>query len=306
MRPTKLFHQITIFPGIVNWTTIIAICEWPHSSRMILPKLREGTEETVEKFLAEKLRKIGANGYVLGVSGGIDSAVVLRLCTRAVGKKKVLALLMPEKESSKDDLVDGKSLCEAEGVSYKVIDITGPVEAFKKVIGKKLDKKTVANIKARCRMVVLYHHASTESRLVVGTSNKSELLMGYFTKFGDGAADLEPIGDLYKTEVRELARDMGLPKKIIAKTPSAGLWKGQTDEGEMGITYEKLDAILLGIELGLDEKGIAQRAETTRKEVERISMIVRMSSHKRKFQPAPKIGYRTPGLDWREGDEDIA
>jgi NAD+ synthase len=273
---------------------------------MILPKLREGTEETVEKFLAEKLRKIGANGYVLGVSGGIDSAVVLRLCVRAVGKKKVLALLMPEKESSKDDLADGKSLCEAEGVSYKVVDITGPVEAFKKVIGKKLDRKAVANIKARCRMIVLYQHASTEGRLVAGTSNKSELLMGYFTKFGDGAADLEPIGDLYKTEVRELARNMGLPKKTIAKAPSAGLWKGQTDEGEMGITYERLDAILLGIELGLDEKEIAQRAETSRKEVERISMIVRMSSHKRKFQPAPKIGYRTPGLDWREGDEDIA
>ena len=138
---------------------------------MILPKLREGTEETIEKFLAEKLRKIGANGYVLGVSGGIDSAVVLRLCARAVGKKKVLALLMPEKESSKDDLVDGKSLCESEGVSYNVIDITGPVAAFKKVIGKKLERKAVANIKARCRMVVLYHHASTDNRLVVGTSN---------------------------------------------------------------------------------------------------------------------------------------
>lgn len=271
---------------------------------MILPKLRQGTEETIEKFLAEKLRKIGASGYVLGVSGGIDSAVVLRLCARAVGKKKVLALLMPEKESSKDDLSDGKSLCEAEGVSYKVVNITGPVEAFRKIVGKS-DKKTLANIKARCRMVALYHHASTEGRLVVGTSNKSEILMGYFTKFGDGAADLEPIGDLYKTEVRELARNMGLPKKIMAKAPSAGLWKGQTDEGELGITYERLDAILLGIELGLDEKEIALRAETSRKEVERISMMVRMSSHKRKFQPAPKIGYRTPGLDWREGDEDI-
>jgi NAD+ synthase len=206
---------------------------------MILPKLREGTEETVEKFLTEKLRKIGANGYVLGVSGGIDSAVVLRLCARAVGKKKVLALLMPEKESSKDDLTDGKSLCEAEGVSYKVIDITGPVEAFKKVTAKKLDRKAVANIKARCRMVVLYHHASTERRLVVGTSNKSEILMGYFTKFGDGAADLEPIGDLYKTEVRELARDMGLPKKVIAKAPSAGLWKRSSWESNSVSTRKR-------------------------------------------------------------------
>ena len=272
---------------------------------MILPKLKEGTEETIEKFLAEKLRKIGARGYVLGVSGGLDSAVVMRLCARAVGKDKLLALLMPEKDSNKDDLTDGKMLCEEEGVRYKVVDISSAVEAFKKAVDGKPDKKASANIKARCRMVVLYHFASTEHMLVAGTSNKSEMLMGYFTKFGDGGADLEPIGDLYKTEVRELARLMGLPKRVISKAPTAGLWKGQTDEGEMGITYDRLDAILLGIELGLDEKEIAMRAEATRKEVERISMAVRMSSHKRKFQPAPKIGYRTPGLDWREGDEDL-
>ncbi len=272
---------------------------------MILPKLKEGTEETIEKFLAEKLRKIGAKGYVLGVSGGIDSAVVMRLCARAVGKEKLLALLMPERDSSKDDLSDGKMLCDEEGVDYKVVDITRAVETFKKAVGGKPDKKATANIKARCRMIVLYHFASTDHMLVAGTSNKSEMLMGYFTKFGDGGADLEPIGDLYKTEVRELARQLGLPKRIISKAPTAGLWKGQTDEGEMGITYDKLDAILLGIELGLDEKEIALRAETTRKEVERISLAVRTSSHKRKFPPAPKIGYRTPGLDWREGDEDL-
>ncbi len=273
---------------------------------MILPKLREGTEETIEKFLAEKLRKIGAKGFVLGVSGGIDSATVLALCARAVGKDRVLALLMPEKGSSKEDLADGKTLCASEGVDYKIVDITGPVEAFKKAVKGNPDKRSVANIKARCRMIALYHHASAEGRLVVGTSNKSEILMGYFTKFGDGGADLEPIGDLYKTEVRELARHMGIPKRIIEKAPSAGLWKDQTDEGEMGITYDRLDAILLGIELGLDEKEIARRAESSRKEVERISRTVRLSSHKRKFSPAPKIGYRTPGLDWREGDEDIA
>lgn len=286
--------------------TITAISRGPHSSRMILPKLRDGTEETIEKFLAEKLRKIGAKGFVLGVSGGIDSATTLTLCARAVGKEKVLALLMPEKGSSKQDLADGKLLCEFERVKYKIVDITDPVEAFKKTVGGRQDRRLLANIKARCRMIALYHYACTYGRLVVGTSNKSEILTGYFTKFGDGGADLEPIGDLYKTEVRELARKMGIPKKIIEKAPSAGLWKGQTDEEEMGITYDRLDAILLGIELGLDVKEIALRSESSRKEVERISRTVRLSSHKRKFQPAPKIGYRTPGLDWREGDEDIA
>ena len=272
---------------------------------MILPKLKEGTEQVIEKFLSEKLRKIGAKGLVLGVSGGLDSAVCLRLCTRAVGKNKVLALLMPEKDSPKDDLRDSKELCKIEGVRFEVVDITRAIKAVRESIKGKVDKKSLANIKARCRMIVLYHYANTESRLVVGTSNKSELLIGYFTKFGDGGADIEPIGDLYKTEVRQLAREVGVSEKIIKKTPTAGLWKGQTDEGEMGIKYETLDAILSGIELGLDEKLIAERAEVSSREVQRVSRTVRLSSHKRKFQPAAKVGFRTPGLDWREGDEDI-
>ena len=272
---------------------------------MIFPKLREGTEQTIEKFLAEKLRKVGAKGFVLGVSGGIDSAVVLRLCVRAVSADKVLGLMMPEKDSPREDIVDAKELCDHEKVKSKVVDITEPVAAFRKAVGGTVDRLSLANIKARCRMTVLYHFANSERRLVVGTSNKSEMLMGYFTKFGDGGADLEPIGDIYKTEVRQLARELDIPEKIIKKAPSAGLWKGQTDEGEMGIAYERLDAILLGLELGLGEKETAERAETTAKEVARIANTVRLTSHKRKFQPAAKIGFRTPGLDWREGDEDI-
>jgi NAD+ synthase len=272
---------------------------------MILPTLKDGTEEVVEKFLAEKLRKVGAKGFVLGVSGGVDSAVVLKLCVRAAGKDKVLALMMPEKDSPKEDLEDGKDLCELNGVEYKVIDITDTVAACVKAIKGEVDRASLANIKARCRMILLYHYANTGRLLVVGTSNKSELLVGYFTKHGDGAADLEPIGDLYKTEVRELARKMDVPDRIIRKAPSAGLWKGQTDEGDMGITYERLDAILLGIELGLDDKEIAARAETTLKEVSRIDRMVKSTSHKRKSPPVVKLGFRTPGLDWREGDEDV-
>ena len=272
---------------------------------MILPRLKDCTEEIVEKFLAEKLRKAGARGFVLGVSGGLDSAIVLRMCVRSVGRDKVLALMMPEKDSPKEDLEDGKDLCELEGVRYKVIDITGAVSACVKSIKGKVDRGSMANIKARCRMILLYHYANTDRLLVVGTSNKSEMMVGYFTKYGDGAADLEPIGDLYKTEVKELARRMKIPDRIIRKSPSAGLWRGQTDEGEMGIKYERLDAILLGIELGLADKEIAARAETTVKEVSRIAGMVRSTSHKRKTPPVVKLGFRTPGLDWREGDEDV-
>jgi len=272
---------------------------------MMLPKLKDGTNKVIEHFLAEKLRKTGAKGYVLGVSGGIDSAVVLRLAVNAVGKDRVLGLLMPEKDSPEEDMEDAEELCEAVGVRYEIIDISDAVDAFRKAVGGKPDRMALANIKARCRMIHLYHRAGTESRLVLGTSNKSEMLVGYFTKHGDGGADLEPIGDLYKTEVRGLAQVLGIPEKIIKKAPSAGLWEGQTDEGEMGITYERLDAILFGLEQGIPEQDVAKRADASAREVERISKMIRLSAHKRKFPAVAKVGLRTPGLDWRDGDEDI-
>jgi NAD+ synthase len=272
---------------------------------MTLPKLKDGTDLVLRRFLSEKLRKAGAKGYVLGVSGGIDSAVVLKLAVESVGAKKVMALIMPERDSPSKDMEDARELCNALKVSFREIDITEMVDAFRETVDGRPSKMALANAKARCRMILLYHFAGTERRLVLGTSNKSELLVGYFTKYGDGGADLEPIGDLYKTEVRELARIIGIPDGIVSKAPSAGLWKGQTDEEEMGITYDKLDAILSGVERGLDDKAIASEAGTSIKEVERIVSMVRLSSHKRKLPPVAKVGLRTPGLDWREGDEDV-
>lgn len=272
---------------------------------MTPPKLKEGTDKVIARFLSEKLRKTGMKGFVLGVSGGIDSAVVLKLAVNAVGRDRVTAVTMPEKDSPGQDIEDAGELCRSEGVEHITADITGVVDAFGKALGGRVDRMALANVKARCRMVVLYHHAATRSQLVLGTSNKSELLMGYFTKYGDGGADLEPIGDLYKTEVRELAHVLRIPARIIEKAPSAGLWKGQTDEEEMGITYERLDSILSGLELGLPEEDISRRAGAPMEEVERISRKVRLSAHKRKFPPVAKIGLRTPGLDWREGDEDV-
>ena len=129
---------------------------------------------------------------------------------------------MPERDSPKEDSGDATQLCETEGVRYEILDISDAVEAFRKTIGSRADRMALANVKARCRMILLYHHAAAESRLVLGTSNKSELLVGYFTKHGDGGADLEPIGDLYKTEVRELARRLGIPAKIIKTRPPVG------------------------------------------------------------------------------------
>lgn len=272
---------------------------------MKAPALKDGTEKIIEHFLAEKLRKTKANGYTLGVSGGIDSAVVLRLATRAVGKDRVLGLIMPEKDSPSEDVEDAKMICDLDGVKYESIDISTVVESFSRTIGRDLDQRGLGNVKARSRMILLYERAGRDGRLVLGTSNKSELLTGYFTKYGDGGADLEPIGDLYKTEVRQLARKLGIPDKIIEKTPSAGLWRGQTDEEEIGMDYADLDMVLLAIELGLDVKTAAERTGIPEEGVQRVADLVRASSHKRKFPPVVKIGLRTPGFDWREGDEDF-
>ncbi len=271
---------------------------------MTAPTLKNGTDRIIEHFIAEKLRKTRAKGYVIGVSGGIDSAVVLRLAVRAVGKEKVLGLIMPEKDSSKGDLDDANMLCDLEGIQHRTIDISDAVESFSRAVGAKTDRRGLANIKARCRMILLYHLAGRDERLVLGTGNKSEMLIGYFTKYGDGGADLEPIGDLYKTEVRQLAKVLGIPEKIIDKAPSAGLWPGQTDEEEIGMSYEDLDSVLLTIELALDSDVAVERTGISKDEIDRIAEMVRSSSHKRKVPAVVKIGLRTPGLDWREGDED--
>src|SRR6266704_2743434 len=156
------------------------------------------------------------------------------------------------------------------------------------------------NLRARARMIVLYFIANTEGRIVMGTGNKSELLTGYFTLFGDGAADFLPIGDLYKTQVREMARYLALPPEIVEKVPTAGLWPGQTDEGELGISYDELDRILLGIELQLEPEAIAQKAGVPLDHIAYVQKLVTSTVHKRKMPLIPKVGARTIGLDWRE------
>jgi NAD+ synthase len=157
----------------------------------------------------------------------------------------------------------------------------------------------LGNAKARSRMMVLYAEAQSRGFLVCGTGNKSELLTGYFTKHGDGGVDLQPIGDLYKTQVQELGRHLGVPKPILSKPPSAGLFKGQTDEGEMGITYRDLDAILRGMELNHALPVIVRKTGLDASLVRKVEAMVRTTEHKRRLALIPKIGARTVGIDWR-------
>ena len=266
----------------------------------LVPKFREDHVALIEAFIAHHFATSGRKGVVLGLSGGVDSALVARLCADAIGAEKVLALGLPEGKGGKD-LADAHRYAAELEIAFRVVDIAPLVAPFEATLKpKKADRIARGNLRARARMVVLYFVANTEDRLVMGTGNKSELLCGYFTRWGDGGVDFLPIGDLYKTQVREMARRLGIPRTIVDKVPTAGLWPGQTDEGELGITYDDLDRILLGIELQMDADAIAEKTGVRIGEVRRIEALVTATAFKRKPPLIPKVGVRTVGLDWRE------
>lgn len=256
-------------------------------------------EATITAFIRRHVEAAGAKGVVLGMSGGLDSAVVGALCARALGKSKVLAVTMPAPDSDPRDARHAELVCKAIGLKLATRPIGPIADGVLRALGTSPPPHALANAKSRARMILLYATAQTKGLLVCGTGNKSELLTGYFTKWGDGGVDLQPIGDLYKTQVRELARHLGIPKPIIAKPPSAGLRKGQTDEGDLGVTYGELDAILKGIELNHSLAAVARKTGLPMAKVEKVHQLVRRSEHKRHLPIVPKIGARTVGIDWR-------
>lgn len=241
------------------------------------------------------------NGVIVGMSGGLDSSVVAKLAADSLGPDRVFAVLMPEASTPDENMQDAEEMVAEWGIKIRKIDILEAVGTFGKTLACE-EREDLGNVKSRIRMMVLYHFAKAEKLLVLGTSNKSELLTGYFTKWGDGASDLCPIGDLYKTQVRKLAGKIGIPKKIIERTPSGDLWDGQTDENELGIDYETMDRILLGIELGMGDADIIRSAEVSNAQMAHVRELVRKSVHKRRLGLIPKLGARTVGIDWREAD----
>jgi len=252
-------------------------------------------------FLRTYVEDAKAQGYVLGISGGIDSAVVATLAVEAVGADRVLGLLMPHATSHPDDAAHGELLCTKLKIPHERVDITPIVAAAERACsGHTPREMSAANVRPRARMIVLYAHAQHMGRLVLGTGNKSELLTGYFTKWGDGAADVYPLGDLYKTDVFALAREVGVPREIVDKPPSAGLFAGQTDEGELGVKYADLDRILAELEAGHDADTAARRAGVGVELARGIERRILASAHKRNPLVIPKIGFRTAGWDWRE------
>jgi len=254
--------------------------------------LRRMTGQDVEKivsFIRDAVGGAGADGAVLGVSGGVDSAVVAKFCADALGGDRVLGVFMPTETTPAEDHVQTKKMCQMWGIRFTEVNIQPAVDAFTGMLRTRKEASLEkGNIMARCRMIVLYDTAKKENRLVVGTTNRSELLMGYMTKFGDGAEDLMPLRNIYKTQVWQLARIMGVPRSIIEKAPTAGLWKGQTDEQEMGVTYHDLDIALNAMEHGATDAEMAAAAGITPKKAAEIRLRTVRMRHKSSLPAAPE------------------
>ena len=255
-------------------------------------------EDILKAFLFNEIRKFGFNSIVLGLSGGIDSAVVCELAVRALGADNVLALMMPYSSSSPESIEHAELMIQKLGIRSEEMSITAVVDSFfLSVPGDQLLRR--GNIMARTRMIYLYDVSARDGRLVAGTSNKTELLLGYGTLFGDMASAVNPIGDLYKTQIRGLARHLGIPDELIVKAPSADLWEGQSDEDDLGFSYEAVDLLLyMMLEKRMDKKAILAEG-VAEPFYDRVRKMVVRNQYKRMMPVIAKLSGRTPGIDFR-------
>jgi len=243
--------------------------------------------ENIERFVSEQVDKNNAGGVILGLSGGIDSAVLAYICKRKL-KEKTLALIMPDTSITPDtETEDALKMIALTGIEYKLIDINPIIREYTMYLEP--NEKARGNLRARVRANILYYYANIRNYLVLGSSDKSEYLIGYFTKFGDGAADITPIISLYKLQVREIAKYLGVPEKVISKKSSPHLWKEHEAEKELGISYEEIDSILYCM---FDKKLSASETEKItgidKDTVEKIYMLYANSEHKRAATPKPE------------------
>jgi len=262
------------------------------------PKINAAfVEKVLVRFIREELGKCGCKKAILGLSGGLDSAVCAALASRALGPRKVLGLIMPYGDAFPGDVRDATDLARRLGIRQRTIDIAPQVDAYFAAHPTK-SRVQRGNKMARERMSVLYDYSAREGAFILGTSNKTELLVGYGTVHGDMACAVNPMGDLYKTQVRELAAHLRLPAGIRKKPPTAGLWPGQTDEGEIGITYAEIDEILYGLVDERRSRADLVSAGHRRASVDRIVRMIRNSEFKRKMPPIAKLSPRTVGHDF--------
>jgi NAD+ synthase len=249
----------------------------------------DATRDHIVSFIERVVDDADAEGAVIGLSGGIDSTTTAALAVEALGAERVHGLVMPSEVNTDENMSDAERVAERLGIEYDVVDINPIAEAFFEAYpDATADRMATGNVRVRVRAVLNYFVANHEDRVVLGTGNRSEALTGYFTKYGDQAVDCNPIGNLYKQQVRQLAAALGLPRDLVMKTPSAEMWRGQTDEEEMGLGYDTLDAVL-----ALHVDGPLSKAATVRElgvepaRVERVVDLYERSAHKRSMPPAP-------------------
>ena len=238
-------------------------------------------QQDIETFLKSQISRKKANGVIFGLSGGIDSTVVAYLCRKISETNEVLALVMPDSTvSPSSETGDALKIIGEIGISYKLIDINTIHKRYSNYLEP--DELALGNLRARIRSNIIYYYANLKNLLVLGTSDKSEYLIGYFTKFGDGSADVLPIVSLYKTQLRELAKTMGIPNNIVSKKSSPNLWKGHDAEDEIGISYNEIDSTLYCLidkKLSVDET--IQKTKISKKSVEKIYQMYQNTQHKR-------------------------
>lgn len=242
----------------------------------------------IEHFISNYFSKSSAKGIVIGLSGGLDSSVTLKLLINAIGPTKLLGLIMPSDTTPQEDTDYAIEFSKALKIKYHVINITTILEKYEEVLPA--DKRARGNLMARIRMNLLYYYAGVNNYLVAGTSDKSELNIGYFTKFGDGAADILPIADLYKTQVRELAAHLRIPAEVIRKKSSPRLWNNHLAEDEIGMDYETLDAILcMLLDRKMGSKNTAKRLNLHEKQVKKVKEMIDKSEHKRSLPASARL-----------------
>ena len=249
----------------------------------------EKTKSDIVEFIKSKVKQANSDGIAIGLSGGIDSTLVAYLACEALGCENVFGIIMPSKTTPAEDRIHGIQVAQHLGMDYEEIAIDSILDEFLSVTQLDSNDLAIGNLKARIRMSTLYYYANFKNYLVIGTGNKSEILIGYFTKHGDGACDMEPIGDLYKTEVFKLSEHLSISEEILNKPPRAGLWANQTDEDEIGMGYDLLDQILyLYTENNEKNTEIAEKLDISVDDVDMIIGKIIRSEHKSKVPESPQ------------------
>ena len=260
------------------------------------------TIERIVRFIKTHSDRIGARFLVVGMSGGLDSSVTAVLCAKAVGGKRTLGVSMTEADNrTRSNVRDAQEVARLHGIQFISLDITGLVKSagYLVSLSTKIGNVPLGNIKARLRAMLLYYYANARKGVVVGTGDKSEIMLGYFTKFGDGACDIQPLADIYKSTLRDLGKHLGLAARICSKPSSPDLWPGQTAESELGLSYEKLDLILWGLERWIPPAEISRDLGIPLKTVMGIQSRAELAEHKRRPPLSMKLGFRTSGQDLR-------